>query len=37
LIPFAQESAAKEFMRDHGGKSSVKFPEITPELIKTLD
>jgi nitrous oxide reductase accessory protein NosL len=37
LIPFAQESAAKEFMRDHGGKSLVKFPEITLELIKSLD
>lgn len=37
LIPFAQESAAKEFMRDHGGKSLLKFPEITPQLIKSLD
>ena len=37
LIPFAQESAAKEFMRDHGGKSLLKFPEITIQLIKTLD
>lgn len=37
LIPFAQESAAKEFMRDHRGKSLLKFPEITPQLIKNLD
>ena len=37
LIPFAQESAAMEFMRDHGGKSLLKFSEITPTVVKSLD
>ena len=37
LIPFAKEEAAKEFLKDHKGKSIVKFKEVTPALIKTLD
>lgn len=37
LIPFAEEKGAKEFLRDHKGKSLLKFPEITPALIGTLD
>jgi nitrous oxide reductase accessory protein NosL len=37
LIPFAEEKAAREFLKDHKGQSLLKFPEITPALIKTLD
>jgi len=37
LIPFAEEKGAKEFLRDHNGKSLLTFPEITPALIGTLD
>ena len=37
LIPFAKEGAAREFLKDHKGKSIVKFKEVTPALIKTLD
>jgi copper chaperone NosL len=37
LIPFAKEEAAKEFLKDHKGKLIVKFKEVTPTLIKTLD
>jgi copper chaperone NosL len=37
LIPFLEEKAAKEFLRDHNGKSLLTFPEITPALIGTLD
>jgi copper chaperone NosL len=37
LIPMEKESAAKEFMRDHKGKKILKFSEVTPEVIKTLD
>jgi nitrous oxide reductase accessory protein NosL len=37
LIPFAKEEAAKEFLTDHKGKSIIKFKEVTPALIKTLD
>jgi nitrous oxide reductase accessory protein NosL len=37
LIPFAKEEAAKEFLKDHKGKSILKLKEVTPALIKTLD
>jgi len=37
LIPFVDEKAAKEFLRDHNGKALLKFSEITPALIGTLD
>ena len=37
LIPFAKEAAAREFLKDHKGKSILKFKEVTPALIKTLD
>jgi copper chaperone NosL len=37
LIPLAKEADAKEFMTDHKGKRILKFPEITREIIKTLD
>jgi nitrous oxide reductase accessory protein NosL len=37
LIPFAKEEAAKEFLKDHKGKAIVKFKEVTPALIKSLD
>jgi copper chaperone NosL len=37
LIPFAREEGAKEFAKDHKGKPAVKFREVTPALVKTLD
>jgi copper chaperone NosL len=37
LVPFAKETDAKEFMKDHKGKSVLRFPEITSEVIKGLD
>ena len=37
LIPFAQEGEAREFLKDHKGKSLLKFQEVTSALIKTLD
>jgi len=37
LIPFEKEADAKEFMKDHKGKSLLKFKEVTMELIKQLD
>ena len=36
-IPFAKEEDAKGFMKDHGGKSLVKFKDVTPEMIGKLD
>jgi nitrous oxide reductase accessory protein NosL len=37
LIPFEKEGDAKEFMKDHKGKSLKKFKEITYEMVKELD
>jgi copper chaperone NosL len=37
LIPFAKESQAKEFMKDHKGKSLLRFNQVTPAVLKTLD
>jgi nitrous oxide reductase accessory protein NosL len=37
LIPLAKEADAREFITDHKGKRILKFPEITREIIKTLD
>ena len=37
LIPFLKEADAKEFMKDHKGKSILRFKEVTPEIIKPLD
>ena len=37
LIPFAKEGDAREFLKDHKGKSLLKFKEVTPAIIKTLD
>ena len=36
-IPFAKEADAQEFRKDHKGKSLLRFKEITPEIIRTLD
>jgi nitrous oxide reductase accessory protein NosL len=37
LIPFAKEADAKEFMKDHAGKSLIRFDDVTPDVIKGLD
>ena len=37
LIPFQQETDAKEFMKDHSGKKLLRFDEVTPDLIKGLE
>jgi nitrous oxide reductase accessory protein NosL len=37
LIPFKDESAAREFLKDHQGKSLVRFKDITPEMVASLD
>ena len=37
LIPFAKESDAKEFMKDHQGKSIVTFQDVKNETVKALD
>jgi nitrous oxide reductase accessory protein NosL len=37
LIPFDKEPDALEFMKDHKGKSILRFGEITHDLVKGLD
>jgi len=37
LIPFSKEGDAREFLKDHKGKSLLRFREVTPDLLKTLD
>ena len=37
LIPFQKEADARGFMKDHKGKTLLKFKEVTPEIIKGLD
>ena len=37
LIPFARESAARDFLKDHKGKSIVRFRDVNPAVLKTLD
>lgn len=37
LVPFAKESGAKEFFRDHKGRKILRLKDITPEVLKSLD
>lgn len=37
FIPLQKEGDAKEFMKDHKGKSLLRFREITPEMVRSLD
>jgi copper chaperone NosL len=37
LIPFGKEPEAREFLKDHKGKKVLRFQEITPQILKTLD
>jgi copper chaperone NosL len=37
LIPFASLADAEAFMRDHKGKRVLRFGDITPQVISTLD
>jgi copper chaperone NosL len=37
LVPFGKEEAAKEFMKDHKGKTILRFKDVTDGVIKSLD
>jgi nitrous oxide reductase accessory protein NosL len=37
LIPFEREQDAKEFMQDHRGGKILRFNEVTPVVLRTLD
>ncbi len=37
LIPFAREAEARDFLKDHKGKSIIRFGNVTPAVIRSLD
>ncbi len=37
LVPFEKASDARAFLRDHRGKKVLRFEEITPALLKSLE
>lgn len=37
LIPLVDEAAAKDFIKDHGGRAVLGFGEVTPALLGRLD
>jgi copper chaperone NosL len=37
LIPFTRETEARDFMKDHHGKAMIRFRDVTPAILKTLD
>jgi copper chaperone NosL len=37
LIPFEKESEAKGFLKDHGGKSLLRFHDVNPMILRGLD
>ncbi|WKJ92150.1 nitrous oxide reductase accessory protein NosL [Methylomonas montana] len=37
LLPFKDQEAAKEFLEDHKGKSIMRYQEVTPAIIESLD
>lgn len=37
LVPFARREDAEEFLRDHRGERILRFDEVTPALVASLD
>lgn len=37
LIPFLRQTDAQEFLLDHQGKRVIRYPEVNPALLKTLE
>ena len=37
LVPFANEAEAREFLKDHKGSAVLRYKEITPAVLKTLE
>ena len=37
LIPLKKEADAREFMKDHKGLKIIRYSDVTPEVVKTLD
>lgn len=37
LVPLGSDAEAAEFRRDHGGSATVRFAQVTPDLLTRLD
>lgn len=37
LLPFKDQESAQEFLEDHKGKSIVRYQDVTPAIIQSLD
>lgn len=37
LVPFSNEADAATFLKDHKGKQILRFGDITPQVLKTLE
>ncbi len=37
LLPFKDQESAREFLEDHQGKSIIRYQEVTPAIIESLD
>ena len=37
LLPFKDQESAQEFLEDHKGKSIIRFQDVTPAVIESLD
>jgi len=37
LLPFKNQESAQEFLEDHKGKAIIRFQEVTPAIIESLD
>jgi nitrous oxide reductase accessory protein NosL len=37
LVPFSTEAAAREFLKDHHGTQVLRFPEITPDVLRSFE
>ena len=37
LLPFKDQEAAQEFLEDHKGNSIIRYQEVTPAIIESLD
>lgn len=37
LLPFKDRESAQEFLEDHKGKSIIRYQDVTPAVIESLD
>jgi nitrous oxide reductase accessory protein NosL len=37
LIPFGKEAEAREFLKDHKGRSLLRFADVTADIVRDID